>query len=222
MKITTDFTQVVPGRGSALRTSLLGSPAPRTPEVRNAAVQAGGMRSMTEALSIAQMAQVVVQKAMEISSRLKNMAMDAMTANNVNFDELKNISAQLQSSLGAYSGRFDTVVIPPAVQVRAPRTDTSLREDLTVLSEQAARLAGSRPVDTGALTHASVSIEQMSRAIGETVQSLAARAGTSRVSEENVPRVTALTAAGIVRNFESALRAQGNISRENAAVLLKD
>jgi hypothetical protein len=222
MKITTDFTQVVPGRGSALRTSLLGSPAPRTPEVRNAAAQAGGSRGMTEALSIAQMAQVVVQKAMEISSRLKSMAMDAMTTNKVNFDELKNIGAQLQSSLGAYSGRFDTVIIPPAVQVRTPRADASLRDDFTILSEQASRLAGNRAADTGALARVAVSIEQKSRAIDEAVQSLAARAGMSRLSEESAPRETARAAAGIVQNFESALKAQGNISRENAAVLLRD
>ncbi len=222
MKITTDFTQVVPGRGSALRTSLLGGPAPRTPGARNAAAQTGGSRGMTEALSIAQMAQVVVQKALEISSRLKNMAMDAMTTNKVNFDELKNIGAQLQSSLGAYSGRFDTAIIPPAVQVRAARPDTSLRDNLTVLSEQAARLEGDRAVDTGALARVSASLEQKSRAIGETIQSLAGRAGMSHLSAESAPRETTRTAAGIVQDFQRALMAQGNISRENAAVLLRD
>ncbi|TAL36642.1 MAG: hypothetical protein EPN93_07400 [Spirochaetes bacterium] len=219
MKITTDFSQVVPGRGNAFRISLQGSAAPASPGQRREVFQAGGTRSMTEALSIAQMAQVVVQKAMEISARLRTIAMDAMTSNRVNAEELKTVNAQIQSALGAYSNRFDTAVIPPQVQSRGT---VDLREELNVLSTQAINLSENRGVDTAALERASDSIERKAAALGEINRTLGARTGAAQVDTGTVRGEVVRTGGRIAQDHETALRAQGNVSREKAAVLLRD
>jgi len=233
----------------AIESRVVSNPVAR----RNASVQAGmgaavkpsgpslawvsesraGEHGVSEALSIAQMAQNVLQKAIEISSRLRNMAIDAMSARPVDYREIAVASAELSAAMGEYADRFGTQAGPPpavgptygaeGVRPENENIASTLRE----ISSFAMDLGEGREVELSRIESLGYRLEiglaQNERTVAElTRQGLDMARKYARIGEtsEAGDLRTALVEA-IGRDSKTALLAQGNISRDTAAVLLQ-
>ncbi len=72
---------------------------------------------LSEALSIHHMAQKVINRALEISHRLKNMAIESIHSKRPSYEELTAVSSELKTSLDRYSDLFAATILPPAPEL---------------------------------------------------------------------------------------------------------
>jgi len=93
--------------GSAARPSVAHAAARVTPPALN---RPGIERAMGDALSIAQMSQDIIQRAMTISFQLRSIAASAMASGRVNQPELSQALSEMRSAFGRYGEGFT----PPA------------------------------------------------------------------------------------------------------------
>lgn len=219
-------------KNASVEADINASGPPAGPSLGWVSERRAGEHSVSEALSIAQMAQHVLQKAMEISSRLRNMAMDAMAARPVDYREIAAASAELSAAMGEYAGRFGAEALPPAaigpkygaegVRPASENLGAAIKE----ISSFASDLGEGRAVELSRIESLRSRLEnglaENERAVtGLTKQGLdMAReyTGVGGTSEAGGLRIALLEAIG--RDSKTALLAQGNISRDTAAVLL--
>ncbi len=194
-----------------------------------------GERSMTEALSIAQMAQHVLQRAVEISSRLRNMAMDAMTSRRVDYAGIAGAGAELSAAMGEYAGKFGTTVLPVAALDPQPEVgDEGMKAlhagvgaALKEMSEYAANMNATMIVDTARFDGLLTRLQDGFAATEKTIALLTRRAldmareYTPGGAEGEFAGVRTIVQESINRDSNAALTAQGNINRETVAALLQ-
>lgn len=246
MRIGTDLGHVAqPRRDDQVRATSRKSAAPsefadvakQTAPGENADLQAIlGRREdeikITEALAIAQMAQNVLLKAMEISLRLRNIASDAMASRKIDYTELTGIRAEMESSLGVYAQRFgDVIVVPPVRQVpeNAVRDETasgvSIGDEIRNVKIVVEKMTNGDIPNLSEFDKLSGGLRERNAETAAAIEYLQ-RNGNMLVSRYN--EVLAIgNAEGlarsmpgkIVENPGAALRAQANINTENTAML---
>jgi hypothetical protein len=174
-------------------------------------------RSLGDALSIAQMSQNVIERALAISSRLKSIAAGAMTTGKINTPELDQAFNEIKSALGGYGeqlyspARFQT---QPSVKiVELP----DINPDIKSLRDAAKGLERgdySRTENMETL-HRGLSDKLTSyRAAEERITELMRETASGYVRKDRIQSVELTThvSAGILANPELALTAQGNIN----------
>ncbi len=246
MKIVADLSRVIPGRislSSVLKhreqpmTQVSSEYSSRGGISRGLVGPSGANNRLTEALSIAQMAQSVLNNAIVISSRLRNIAQQALAHRRINYEELTAAGAELNSTLGEFANRYSVLIIPPPIQSAlkegngaafqrdSDREPLPLREYAALINNAIGGIReGGRP-DVKAIEEAIGSMQQKADWVRVLVD-IMTRAYPAPGLGSEMPGGTARTAreasTGITGDFNTALSAQGNLRREHVAALLSE
>lgn len=230
MKITSgdgSITQrsVVPGKVPASR----GEPAAQnSAEAAHGAERGfagmGTQRTISEALTIAQTARSLINKALSISSQLQNLARQAIATGNIDSAEVSRTVSEINTSMSQATGQPTFAVIPPAVQSgnqEPVRMDIpAVREELKGLARVASAIDAGGSIDEDAIGEVRNSLERKSAAVADILgameKSIQGIAGESAIGgRADAERATTVLAASIASNPALALSAQGNIRQEN-------
>lgn len=244
MKIVADLSRVVPGRTSPSsivrpqgRPDALagGAPSSRGGHLAGMDRRSGANNRLMEALSIAQMAVSVLNNAIVISSRLRNIAQDALAHRKVNYAELTAAGAQLNSTLGEFANRYSVLVIPPPIQgatregnnasIRfdSDREPLPLRDYAASITRAISGVGEGRAPDLKAIEGAMELMQQKAERIGVMIDVMTREGMPPRLGSimpADVSRMAGEASARIPVDFNTALSAQGNLRREHIAALL--
>lgn len=178
--------------------------------------------SLADALTIAQVSASLVQKAMVVSSRLRNIAAEALASGRIDATALQETVSQIPEDLTRYGERYQSppqVPVEPAPVAPPPRDD--LAEVMGRIRETAGSMEGGNIPEGITFDEIDRSLGTADRAVKMEVNSYEAEifqaTGVSlREVSPPMPESVALSIAGAP---EKALAAQGNIVPEAAAVL---
>ncbi len=177
-------------------------------------------KSYIDALAIAQSSRELVQKAMNISSRLMSLASEAMITGRVNMDEVSSQMSSIQGSMGNYGESVSVPVsegAPPVNDVKS-----KLDESFAWLKDKAAELIAGKPVAKKEFEPIDMNLKKVASEIDVKINSYRAELGSSKKIEDfnfNYPGLNKNTSDLIVNNSGKALEAQGNINNEMAGKL---
>ncbi len=213
MKIQTDFQSTnIAEQVTAPVRKPASTPGQHLPKTENLLQRE---RSYNNALSVAQMSQNLVQKAINISHRLRSIAAEAMISGNLNRDELTTAISEIRSSI-TQNSTVDAVVQPATL----PQPDVpDAGKELQFLQTAAESMSGGDIPPPEAFDTTIAGLEAKSRTISTTeldiLQSLSA--STRRASYDISPaqQVDGIHTV-IANNPASALSAQGNVDRNFA------
>ncbi len=244
MKINTDMVKLVREsrimvnsgvkRNHAAEAAAAVLDKPADVALRRVGDRQAGERRMTEALSIAQMAQHVLQRAVEISSRLRNMAIDAMVSRRIDYEGITGLSAELSAALAEYTGRFGMEALPTAALSPKPvrgsgamkAADGEIRSAFAEMSAVTEDIREGRAVDTSRLDGLQARLKDSFADTEKTVARLT-RMGLEMVREygsgvgvdREYAGMSTVVRESISSDSKAALIAQGNINRETVAAL---
>jgi hypothetical protein len=197
--------------------------------------RSGSNNRLTEALSIAQMAVSVLNSAIVISSRLRNIAQDALAHRKVNYAELTAAGAQLNATLGEFANRYSVLVIPPPIQSAlrqgsnaSMRFDSDhealpLRDYAASITRAISGVSEGRMPDASSIEETMGLMQRKAERIGVLVDVMVREGmppGLGSGVPVNISRMAGEASAGIPVDFKTALSAQGNLRREHIAALL--
>ena len=169
-------------------------------------------RSMVNAMTLMQTASGIVQEALNVSSKLRMLAMSSMITGQTDQNEISETIAGIRSSLQQYGQPINA----PAVQQSGERVSYGMPDignELNTLGS----LAKKSQVTEGELKPVISSLEEKRTAANSSVEQLGKRMGAVNFSNEKSPAPATDVAALIVGNHAQALNAQGNV--RNDAVL---
>jgi len=182
-------------------------------------------RSLGDALSIVQMSQSVIQRAISVSTQLKNIASNAIASGKVNAQALNDALSEMRSTFSTYGEQFNSPVqlytTPSAKIVEMP----DIRSEMKSIRDITYNLENKNYAQAGR-------IESVNTALNEKLKAF-------RAAEDKITVLMRDTATGsmpsirtrsvelasqvkslIVDNPEYALRAQGNINHNAAGRLI--
>lgn len=236
MKITTDVGEFIPGK---IRRSS-DQPLIRNPRIsaappdnkRNLASASlllsarPGERSFSDALNIAQMAQSFINRALEISSRLRNMAMSALASGKVSYEEISLAVSEMKSSMERV-GNTTAIPILPTPMSRGineefgRETRQYLRDtvtDMERLAGEARRYQAGEKPDTASIDEIARNLESRSATLTQVIQLVGREmSGLFRGDDagnqgSDYLRLASQASGYIRKNPVNALLAQGNIN----------
>jgi len=177
-------------------------------------------KSFIDALAIAQSSRELVQKALNISSRLMSLASEAMITGRVNMDEVSTQMSSINSSMGGYGERV-SVPVKGAV-IPADDVQVKLDESFERLKVKAGEMLSGKPVEEKDFEPAVVKLKEVASEIDVKISSYSSELGSVKKIENlnfNYPGLGSTTAELVTGNPDKALQAQGNISYEMAGKL---
>jgi hypothetical protein len=175
-------------------------------------------RSLNDALNIAQISQSLLQKAMTVSSRLRNIAEQTIVTGRTDHDELRSTIADIQASMQHYG----EVVAPPPVSVtgggQIPPMPQVMRDVRQVVAAVDQLGTGTVP-DAGAMDGLNASLQSQSVEAGHAVADIQGRlqgvVGSYPLPADfNAASAVPATSDLIVMNPAPALGVQGNLNRD--------
>ncbi|HQO39457.1 MAG TPA: hypothetical protein PK986_03205 [Spirochaetota bacterium] len=175
-------------------------------------------RAMIDALTIAQSSRALIQKAMDISARMRTIAYQAMTTGNVNMQELGTEIAGIQGTMQTYGEIISVPVSNSPGRGALPDNFTRQLADMGVAADQL--VAGNR-VDPETFSQISSTLSAFSADNNKKISEIASGMGLSEKHKAAMNNeVDASRAAELlVTNPEMSLTVQGNINPEVVKVL---
>ncbi|HPS56564.1 MAG TPA: hypothetical protein PK514_00530 [Spirochaetota bacterium] len=169
-------------------------------------------RAMMDALTIAQSSRALVQKAMDISARMRTIAFQAMTTGSVNVQDLGNEIASIQGTLQTYG---EIVSIPVSDSGNRGVVIAEFMNQVNNMSTGAEQLASGGKVDPEFFTKINSSLSAIASESDIKINNMAAYLGSSGKNLAAVKSgYTAAVSEMIVTNPELSLTVQGNINPE--------
>ncbi len=156
MRIVPNVSDQVPARARAAaqgaetrahtETAQPAASAQQPVQIQASSIQ--NFRNLSNALSLAQTAQALIHRALEITSRLRNMAGEAMVAGKTNYHEVAQIMSEIKATMTASPVSNASPVItpalfpdrPPAIDIPGPQSE------LALLHETGNALLSGKPV----------------------------------------------------------------------------
>jgi hypothetical protein len=177
-------------------------------------------KSLIDALAIAQSSRELVQKALNVSSRLLSLASEAMITGRVNMDEVSNQMSSISSSMAGYGES----VSMPVEGTPAPVDDVRVKldESFVRLKEKGAEMLNGRRVAGEDFVPITTDLKEIASGIDVKVNNYSAELGNVKIIEDfnfNYSGLNRSTADMVAGNPAGALEAQGNINYEMAAKL---
>ena len=182
-------------------------------------------RSLGDALSIVQMSQNVIQRAISISGQLKNIASNAIASGKVNTQALDEALSEMKSTFTAYGQQVanpgQLYTMPSAKIVEIP----DIRSEMKSIRDITYNLENKNYAQTGRIESVNAALNEKLKAFGAAENKITALMrdfGTDSMpspqthSLELASRVTSV----IIANPEFALTAQGNINHNAAGRLI--
>jgi hypothetical protein len=175
-------------------------------------------RSIVDALAIAQTSRDLVQKAINISSRLMSLVSEAMLTGRMDTNEVRSQMSGIQGSMGKYG---ETVSVP--IGNSAPPADElqlKIDKSFARLKEKATDMVSGKPVAEkefksiasdlkGAASEIDLRIKKYSAEFGRKIENV----------NFNYQGLNKSTADFVLKNPDKALMSQGNINNEMAGKL---
>jgi hypothetical protein len=203
------------------------SPAPRkTPHAVKAGHDPGTRminteRSVGEALSIAQMSQNLIQRAMAISLRLQNLAAEAMFSGTINTREVNEAVADIRLVFANFGEHF---TVPPQLAGRSSNNSPRIPEiasEMRTMQDVAINMKSGNIEHAGRIDAIYKSLGDKSRLVRALQDDIVASMNVNPAehglsSRELASRVK----SAIEKNPAHAMRAQGNINRAAAGIYL--
>jgi hypothetical protein len=175
-------------------------------------------RSLIDALAIAQSSRELVQKAINISSRLMSLASEAMVSGKIDTTEVASQVSGIQSSMTNYGERVSV----PAGSYAPPADDSmvKLEKSFDQLKEFASEMIAGRPVPQKKFEFIETGLKQISAEIDGRIKNFTAEFGRKiETGNHNYDVMNSFAAEYIVNNPQSSLISQGNINSEMAGKL---
>ncbi len=177
-------------------------------------------KSIIDALAIAQSSRELVQKALNVSSRLLSLASEAMITGRVNMGEVSNQMSVISSSMAGYG---ESVSVPvEGAPVPVDDVKVKLDESFVRLKEKGAQLLNGSRVAGEDFVPIAADLKEIASKIDVKVNSYSAELGSVKRIEDsnfNFSGLNRSTAGMVAGNPVNALEAQGNINYEMAAKL---
>lgn len=237
MKINTDVTEII--RGRFRQTSIIPSPRPVAGEGQrivslqgNTAARIAGHlsreKSLGDALAIAQTARSLIQKAMVLSSQLRNIAAEAMVTGKTDYRELNTTMSEIRGSLMASEAGGDIAVINPVIAGggQASRKIPLPSKELLDLNRIGSEMERGIPVRGDVLKPLEAALERKRESADKVLASLIepAQEMIGLYSREGGNINAGTTLRNLVNEIPardaSAIRVQGNILHERARHLI--
>ena len=170
-------------------------------------------RAMMDALTIAQSSRALVQKAMDISARMRTIAFQAMTTGSVNMQELGNEIASIQGTMQTY-GEIVSVPVSDSGNRNVPPPE--FMDQVKNMKSAAEQLASGGNVNPDSFTRISSSLSAIAAQSDIKINNMAAYLGSSgkNLSAVHNGGTASEAAELIVTNPEMSLTVQGNINPE--------
>lgn len=224
MKITTDVNSagIRPG-GNVLPRSNTDSRSINTSDAKVAQdviLKMQREKSLVDALVIAQSSRELVQKALNISSRLMSLASEAMISGRVNADEVSTQMSSINISMAGYGERVSAPVESPQVPVN--NAQVKLNENFAALKEKAGDMMSGKPVAKTEFEPITAGLKEVVSEYDAMIKSYSKELGSVKRIEDFSFNYTGLnrnTADMVVGNPVKALESQGNISYDMAGKL---
>lgn len=182
-------------------------------------------RSLGDALSIVQMSQSVIQRAISVSTQLKNIASNAIASGKVNSQALNDALSEMRSTFSAYGEQFNSPVqlytTPSAKIVEMP----DIRSEIKSLRDITYNLENKNYAQAGRIESANTALNEKLKAFRAAEDKITAQmrdmAGGSMPSiRTRSVELASRVKSDIVANPEYALAAQGNINHNAARWLI--
>jgi len=226
MKITTDVNSA--GLRPAGNVSARSSTSSRSMNVSDAKIAQDVIvkiqrdKSYIDALAIAQSSRELVQKAMNISSRLMSLASEAMITGRVNMEEVATQMSGIPDSMGSYGERVSVSIPVEGKPAVVDDIQVKLDESFARLKERASEMISGKPVEKKEFEPIAANLKELSSEIDVKINSYSAELGSVKKIEDynfNYPGLNKNTSDQVINNSGQALLAQGNISNDMAGKL---
>ncbi len=177
-------------------------------------------KSLVDALAIAQSSRELVQKALNISSRLMSLASEAMITGRVNIEEVSTQMSSINTSMSGYGERVSI----PIEGATPPVNDAQVKinESFTRLKEKTGDLISGKPVQENEFEPIMANLKVIATEYDVKIKKYSEELG----SVKKIPNfnfdyagLNKNTAALIQGNPSKALETQGNISYDMAGRL---
>lgn len=177
-------------------------------------------KSLVDALAIAQSSRELVQKALNISSRLMSLASEAIITGRVNMDEL---SSQMSSINGSMVNYGESVTVPvQGTPAPVDNVQVKLDESFARIKERAGEMVAGKPVTKKEFEPIAVNLKGIAFELDTKINNYSAELGSVRKIEDinfNYAGLNKSTADMVISKPVSALEVQGNINYEMAGRL---
>jgi hypothetical protein len=225
MKIRIDASEIfslnsnIPGRktGQPLSSKTAPEAVKSDAHIRSVINRLSQEKSLRDALSITQMSQNLIHKAIMISSKLRGIASEAISTGRIDANEVSAIISDMNSSIKF----FGESIAGPAQSVGVIRSEINgLDKDLGAVRDGAVNLAGGYPPDEKALgiTMGSLNerisvLNQREESIKRDLIDLYSQESAEQAAPKNILKSVI---SGIEARPSEAMSLQGNISPDNA------
>lgn len=177
-------------------------------------------KSMIDALAIAQSSRELVQKALNVSSRLMSLASEAMITGRVNSDEVSSQMSSINSSIGGYGERISVPV--EGTPVPADETQMKLDRSFEKIREKGELMLSGKTVAAAEFEPVIADLKGAASQFDVKINNYTSELGSIKKIDNpnyNYPGLNRDTAGIVQGNPVQALTAQGNISYEIASKL---
>ena len=229
MKIRTDLAEIIPQKNLNFTPPpkiRQGVPA-REKKLMNAEriqVNPGRLqqeRTLADALAIAQISQSLIQKAIVVSGRLKNIASEALFAGKVDVNELSNVISDMNTAFMKETGAAISQTTFNPVTPPVPRID----EEVNALTKFAQNMKQGGEIRMQDIAAVLDSLNNKSAAAKNSVHEIKSSLGNvlsgyPKSVEADYGTLAGTTANAILSNTDQALAAQGNIRRDTAKIVM--
>jgi hypothetical protein len=179
MRITADVSSVIPGginlkqSASALNRNvrLRKQPVPSSQNIQNSLhSRLQRERRLGDALSIAQMSHSVIQKAMNVTSRLRSIASQAFSGGSINRADINQAVSQIDNLIGEYGESVSVPAVTGSQGTGAGVTDVI--ENLKKTKESAAGMNRDNSYNTEVINSHLERLSEMEKASGNKIKVL--------------------------------------------------
>jgi hypothetical protein len=180
---------------------------------RDIQISIPGMREFSNALAMMQAASAIIQQALNVSGKLRDMAESTMANGRADPQEIALNISEIKSSM-MQQGQS---VSQPVIQM-SPESKDILPSEKDIADLEKMLHAG-QP-DKARLDEMEESLGNKNKTVTAKIEELSARIGASGFRYETAPASVADTSRAIVNNASSALAVQGNIRVESVGPLI--
>ena len=171
-------------------------------------------RSIGDALTLARISQSLIQKAIIISSRLQNLASEAITTGKVDTEEVDLAVNEINSSISTYGNEIATPVT--TITDSSPNIEPlpEFRSDMENLKDEAVKIQNNEKPDIETIDAITENLITKSKQIGDTTNIIFREAAATDIKPNNysdVENVVINTTELINGSGTEALISQGNI-----------
>jgi hypothetical protein len=173
-------------------------------------------RNLIDAMTLMQTASGIVQEALNVSSKLRMLAMTSMMSGQTNQNEISETMAGIRSSLQQYGHPVST----PPVQDGGERVTYGM-PDIGGELDSLGSMIKKNQFGEKEMNPVISSLEEKGRGVESSVEQLGKRAGAEKFTYGQRPAPATDIAGMITGNHAQALNAQGNIRSEAVSSLIR-